>query len=101
VTIGSFSTRHPSESYPLGLDFAALLSTGETVTSGTVTASVVEGTDASVATRFTGAVAIDGAIVKRRFTGGVAGVLYLVTAVAQTDAGNTFESCAYLQIEDC
>lgn len=101
MTIGSFGARHPAESFPLGFDFAALLGTGELITSATLTAAVIEGTDASAATRFTGAVLIEGSVVRRRFTGGVAGVLYVITAQAVTDDGNTFEVCAYLQIEDC
>jgi hypothetical protein len=99
--IGPFSSRTPDESFPLGFDFAAVLGVGETITSATITASLIEGTDADVATRFTGAVAIAGTTVRRRFVAGADGARYLITAVAVTSASNTFEECAELLVEAC
>lgn len=99
--IGPFSTRTPDESFPLGFDFAAVLGAAETIASATITAAVVDGTDADVATRFTGSVAMTANTVRRRFVGGVAGTRYLITAIVVTSDANTFEECAELLVEDC
>lgn len=101
MSIGSFDSRTPDESYPLSFNVAALLGAAETVASAVFSAEVDSGVDAAVASRLVGPVAVDGAIVSQRWTGGVANTTYLLSAVVTTSAGNTFEVCGFVHVEAC
>lgn len=102
MALGSFDPRHPSESYPLSFDFSALLTEGEEITGVTFSVALVDdGVDPDLASRLVGGATFAAGICSQRFTGGVAGVTYLLTAVAVTDADNIYELCGYVPIVAC
>lgn len=101
MSAGTFNLR-PGESRALGFDFAAVLATGETVSTAAFTVAVVEGTDAVAASRLVGAAAIDGSIVRQRFTAEASlAARYELRATVVTSAGNTLKECAGVNVEAC
>ena len=91
----------PTESEPLGFDFAVDLATGETISTAPFTMAVVEGTDASPSSMLSGSPAISGTEVRQRVVGGVVGVTYELSCTITTSMSNTKKACAYVVVEDC
>lgn len=97
-----FAPKDPSEVDDRGLDFAALLETGETLSgTPTVTVTVVTGTDANPSAIKSGAASISGSIVWQRLTGGVAGVVYKIKVSVGTSTSRTLVACAHLRVANC
>jgi hypothetical protein len=97
-----WAPKDPSEVDDRGLDFAALLESGETLMgTPTVTVSVLSGTDATPANIKSGAASISGSIVWQRLTGGVAGVVYKIRIQVATSTSRTLVGCAHLRVATC
>jgi len=94
----TFSPKDPAEAIFYGIDFAALLATGETISSATVALRVTKGTDLAPAAMLSGSAVIDGSAVKQKLTGGVAGAVYQLGISIVTSNGQTFVEAAPLQI---
>lgn len=94
----TFSPKDPDETIYYGLDFAALLNTGETISSATVSIRATQGTDPAPAAMLSGAPILDGATVKHLVTGGVAGCVYQLSVSVVTSAGQTFIEAAPLKV---
>jgi hypothetical protein len=65
-------------------EFLSLLGTGETVSSATVTVTVWSGVDANPSALKSGAASCSGTRVTQTFTGGLEGVIYLITVLGTT-----------------
>lgn len=94
----TFTAKDPGEAIYYGIDFAALLGVGETISSATASMRVTRGTDATPAAMLSGAAIIDGANVKQLIVGGTAGNVYQFGISIITNAGQTFVEAAPLQI---
>lgn len=95
-----FSPAAPGESEPYSLDFTNDLNTGETLSTATVTLTVNEGVDASVATRLSGSPGISGNVVSQRIVGLLPGVTYTMTAAVTTNQSNTKKLSAHIPCID-
>lgn len=97
-----WSPKDPGEVDDRGLDFAALLESGETLTgTPTVTVTVLDGTDATPANIKSGAASISGSIVWQRLTGGVVGVSYKLKISVATSTSRTLVGCAVQRVANC
>ena len=94
----TFSPKDPAETLYYGIDFSALLGTGETITSATAAIRVTTGTDASPSSLLSGAPAISAGVVSQKVTGGVAGCTYLLGISITTSAGQTFVEAAPINV---
>jgi hypothetical protein len=81
-----------NESYLAQFDLSALLATGETIASATVTALP--------ATLTIGTPGCSGAIVQVRISGGTGDDVYALTCVALTSMGNTLSGIGELIVDD-
>lgn len=81
-------------------NFASNLAAGETISSASTTATVYSGTDASPSSIISGAASISGATVTQVITGGVAGVIYLLTCTATSSASQAMVREAFLVVKD-
>jgi hypothetical protein len=97
-----FASKDPSEVDDRGLDFSALLETGETLTgTPSVTVTVLTGTDASPSSLLSGSATIEGTVVWQRYTGGTAGVTYRCKYSVATSTSRTLIACGLLRVEAC
>jgi hypothetical protein len=94
----NYSSKDPVEVIFYGFNFANLLSTGETITSASVACQAVVGADASANTMPTGAVQINGTVVRSLIGGGVHGVTYKVSFTAVTSAGQTLKDSGVFDV---
>lgn len=93
-----FTDKDPSEIVRLGIDFANLLDTGETISTATVTVRTAQGVDA--AAMKSGAADISGTVVRQLITGGTAGMSYKVGFTITTSAGQTLIEGADLRVSE-
>jgi hypothetical protein len=94
----NFTDKDPSEVVRLGVDFANLLDTGETIIGATVTVRSASGV--AQAAMLSGDDEIDGSIVRQLITGGVTGTTYKVSFVITTSAGQTLVEGANLRVTE-
>ncbi len=85
--MSNYSSKDPSEIIFYGLNFGQLLSEGETITAATVACEAALGVDAAAATMPSGAVGINGSVVRSLIGGGVHGVTYKVSFEVDTSSG--------------
>ena len=78
------------ETYPAEFNFGLYLAVGETISGATSTATVFAGSDPSPSSILDGSPTISGTVVTQKVYGGVSGVIYNVTVVVTTSAGNVF-----------
>lgn len=88
--------KQPSESRLYTMEFAALLGSGETLSS--VVSVNVDKTTASPL--LISGQAVNGTALTFRLTGGLAGTRYKVTGIVTTSGGNTIEGEGIVQLED-
>ena len=79
--------------------FDFTLPVGETLTSASTTATVYSGTDTTPATLVSGSTTASGSQVTQTLVNGTAGVTYLLTCVATSDAGHNYVTEAYLAVK--
>jgi hypothetical protein len=86
----TFTAKDPAESIFYGIDFSALLGTGETISSATPAIRGLVMDDAGSAAMLSGPAVIDGAMVKQLVIGGIAGNSYRLGITVVTTAGQVF-----------
>jgi hypothetical protein len=94
-----FSDKKTGERVRLGVDFVRLLAAGETISTAAVTASVLQGTDATPSALLDGAAVIDGETIWQEVDGGVVGVYYTLEFTATTSLGHVFIERATLEVK--
>ena len=94
----NFTDKDPSEVVRLGVDFANLLDTGETISGATVTVRTASGV--AQAAMLSGTDEIDGSIVRQLITGGVTGTTYKVSFIITTSTGQTLVEGANLRVTE-
>jgi hypothetical protein len=82
-----FSPKTPSEQVFLAFNYVRELGEGETIASGTWTASVLEGVDANPGALISGGVFIEGPKVSQLVIGGVIDTRYCLQCEALTSRG--------------
>lgn len=94
-------SKRVAESRPFGFDFSGDLdaSVSEVLVSAAFTIADPDGGDDDPGAMLVGSPIVAGSIAKHRIEGGFAGVLYRVSAVVVTSAGNTLEAMAPLRVE--
>jgi hypothetical protein len=80
-------------------DFVSKLAVGETISTGSVVATVYSGVDATPASLVSGAASLSGTKVTQQITGGVAGVIYQLLCTITTSAGQTLQLFGLLVVE--
>ena len=93
-----FTDKDPSEVVRLGVDFANLLDTGESISTATVSVRTAQGVDA--AAMISGSEDIDGSVVRQLITGGTAGMAYRVGFTITTSTGQTLIEGADLRVTE-
>lgn len=93
-----FNAKTTSEIVAVSFDFSSDYAVGETCSSGSVTAAVYSGTDATPSGIISGAASFSGAVATQTVVGGVAGVTYLLTATTISSLGKTRSRSGYLSI---
>lgn len=96
----TFSPKDPSEAIYYGIDFSALLGTGEMVSSATASIRVTAGVDASAAAMLSGSPTLSGGVVSQKLINGVAGCTYLFSISVVTSTGQTFVEAAPLTVRE-
>ena len=94
----TFSPKDPTEAIYYGIDCAALLGTGETVSSTTPSIRALTFADASEASMLSGAAVIDGSVVKQKIIAGLAGNTYRLGFAVVTSLGQTFVEAADIKV---
>jgi hypothetical protein len=87
--IGEFHQADSDESEIYAFDFRRDLVLGESITSVSFELVVIDGVDASVASRLVGLPTISGSQVRQRVAGLLAGNTYKLEALAVTNQSNT------------
>ena len=89
----------PTETLTIGLEFSAGLDVGETVTSiNSVYVTVAAGVDPSPSSILAGSHSLVGSVVLVPVTAGIDRVMYLITALVTTSAGNVLSLTAELPV---
>lgn len=85
----NFSSKRTVEQEVFTVDFAALLATGEAITSFVWAVSVYNGIDAMPASMIHGGATLTGTKVSQMLKGGVPGVTYAPICTVMTSSGQT------------
>ena len=80
-------------------DFTNQLGTGESLTSGSVGATVYSGVDATPSAIVSGSATVASPLLEQLVTGGVAGTLYSLVATTNTSAGQILQLQAFLAVQ--
>lgn len=79
-------------------DFTSRLTSAETISTASTTATVYSGTDATPSAIVSGSASISGKVVSQTFTGGTTGNIYQVVCSITTSLGQTLKMIALLAI---
>lgn len=88
----------PGATVSVVFDFISFLPSGVTLSAPVVQATVWAGVDGAPAAIISGSAAVSGSQVTQLITGGVAGVLYKLTAQATASNGQTLIMYGYLAV---
>jgi len=80
------------------VDFISRLSSGETIASASVAASVYSGTDPNPSALISGAASVNGSQVTQLVTGGALGNIYELAYTAITSLGQTLVITGYFAV---
>lgn len=94
----TYTPKDPTEAIFYGIDFSALLGTGENIAAANSDIRVVSGQDPGSNAMLLGNPVIGGSIVKQLIGGGVAEVVYLFSMSITTSTGQTFVESAQLKV---
>ncbi len=94
----NFTDKDPGETVRLGIDFADLLATGETIS--TATAAIRTAAGVTVAAMLSGSASIDGSRVRQLVTGGTTGMSYKLSFTVTTSTGQTLIEGADLRVSE-
>jgi hypothetical protein len=87
-----------SETRQYSFNFLSRLSAGETILTGTCSASVYSGNDPTPSNIIQGAASINGPIVNQLITGGALGTIYEIACRVTTSLGQVLSLLGYLAI---
>jgi hypothetical protein len=93
-----FPAKGVNETVVLGFDFGAQLGTDSISSVGVTTAAVYSGVDASPGAIVSGVATFSGTLLSQKITAGIAGVIYEITAVVNTAAGQVLNMVGYLPV---
>lgn len=93
-----FPSKTSAETKLLTFDFSSDLGAGETLSSAVASCVVWSGTDSAPSSMISGALAISGGLITQLFTGGVAGVIYIISMLATTSLGQVIPKTGYLAV---
>lgn len=80
-------------------DFTSVFPFGETISTASVASAVFSGTDGSPSSMISGAASFStDRIVRQNIIGGVAGVIYVLTATVTTNNGRTYTLHGYTAV---
>ncbi len=96
-----WSPKDPSEIDSRGIDFVAVLYSGETLTGVTTTVTTVYGVDANPSAIKSGVPTVSGTIAQQLLTGGVDGAAYRIKFAVTTSLGRTLIECATVHVDNC
>ena len=91
--------KRQTETVLVAFDFTSFLNLGETVSTQVTTSSVWSGTDSSPAAMISGASSNASGVISQLITGGLAGVLYLLSCTITTSLGQTLVGSAYMAVK--
>ena len=94
ISSGKFS----GETLNPPFNFLAQLTSGETISTQAVTATVYSGTDTTPQAVLSGAATVSGAVVTQRITGGTEGVIYKLLCTVTTSLSRTLQQATYFAI---
>lgn len=95
---GSF-VKHPSETYPIGIDYASAAPTGATLASGVWTATNEnDGSDATGTVLLNPTAVIDGMVAKVRVQSGTNGVNYRLGLTATFNTGDVLHDDVFMHV---
>lgn len=86
----SFSPKDTTERIFYGINFAALLASGEQISAAAVTLRVAAGSDPAYAAMLSGNATIQGAVVSQLIINGVLGCTYVLAIEITTTTGQVF-----------
>lgn len=96
----AFDPKRPTEVENFAADFARLLATGETLSSGSCkVVDAGDSTEADIAAMKSGAASVTGTKVVQKITGGTDGKSYTLIFQAVTSAGQTLELTRDLPVQ--
>jgi hypothetical protein len=78
------AVKYEGETKAVSFDFTSMLAIGETLTSQVVTAAVFQGEDSAPEDLIDGSATASGAVVSQMITGGVVGVVYVLSCAVET-----------------
>lgn len=84
----------------VALDFTSRLDPGETIVGIVVISTTYSGVDSNPMAILSGAATASGPIVIQKVTGGLAGVIYLLSCTITTNAGALKNMLSYLAVTD-
>lgn len=79
-------------------DFSSQLTSGETISTQSVAATVYSGTDSSPSSIISGSASASGAVVSQKITAGTVGVIYELACTITTSLGQTLVLTGYLAV---
>jgi len=95
---GTF-TKHPSETYPIGIDYASAAPTGATLASGVwVATNENDQTDATSTVLLNPTATIAGSVAKARVQSGTNGVNYRLSLTATFDTGDVLHDDVFMYV---
>lgn len=94
----TFSEKSVSEVLPYVVTFSDLLQTGETINGASCTATVYSGTDSSPQNIVNGPATYTATTVTQNITGGVAGVIYIVSMLVTASASHNYLKIFYISV---
>lgn len=83
-----FESKLVDETISLTFNFGSRLSAGETISAGGCAVEVFSGVDANPSALLSGAATLDGEDIIQQITGGLEGVVYLISCQADTSDNN-------------
>lgn len=88
----TFGAKRPGETELFSADFARLLASGETISTGSCKVCLAtDPSEADIAAMKSGSATVSGAKVTQLITGGTSGVTYTIIFEAVTSAGQTLQ----------
>lgn len=94
----TFSEKSVSEVLPYVVTFSDLLQAGETINGATCTASVYSGTDPTPQGIISGAATYNATTVTQNITGGIAGVIYIVSMLVTATNSHNYLKVFYISV---
>jgi hypothetical protein len=93
-----FPSKGVNETVVLAFDFGPQLAADTISSVGVTTAAVYSGVDGSPSAIVSGVATFSGTVLSQKISGGIAGVIYELTAAVNTTAGQVLNMVGYLPV---